>query len=94
METGPAGGGGWISEAFRGQPVTAERLRMDRHLDEALARGPDPLHLAAVFGLSHKTAIRYANIARQLLETGAESSAIPSWPPGTAGRGGTSGVTR
>jgi hypothetical protein len=87
METGPVGGG-WISEAFRGQPVTAERLRMDRYLDEALARGPDPLHLAAVFGLSNKTAIRYANMARQLLETGAESAAIPARPPDTAGEGG------
>jgi integrase len=90
METGPVGGG-WISEALRGQPVTAERLRMDRHLDEALARGPDPLHLAAVFGISHKTAIRYANIARQLLETAAESPAIPARPPDTAGHGGTCG---
>jgi hypothetical protein len=62
---------------------------MDRHLDEALARGPDPLHLAAVFGIIHKTAIRYANIARQLLETGAESPAIPARPPDTAGQGGT-----
>jgi integrase len=87
METGPVGGG-WISEALRGQPVTAERLRMDRHLDEALARGPDPLHLAAVFGVSHKTAIRYANMARQLLETGAESPAIPPRPPDTAGGAG------
>jgi hypothetical protein len=28
---------------------------------------PDPLHLAAVFGISYQTAIRYAQAARQLL---------------------------
>jgi hypothetical protein len=39
--------GGWISEAFCGQTVTAERLRMDRDLDEALARSPDPLRATA-----------------------------------------------
>ena len=32
-----------------------------------LTRGPDPLHLAVVFGLDGKTAIRYANATRQLL---------------------------
>ena len=45
---------------------------MDRQLDEALTQGPDPLHLAAVFGLDDKTAIRYANAARHILETSAE----------------------
>jgi hypothetical protein len=62
----------WITDALRGQAATLERLRVDRQLDEALTRGPDPLHLAAVFGLDDKTAIRYANAARQLLETTAE----------------------
>jgi hypothetical protein len=38
-------------------------------LEEALIHGPDPLHLAVVFGLDDKTAIRYASSARQLLET-------------------------
>ena len=33
---------------------------------------PDPLHLAAVFGLDPKTAIRYAENARLLLNTRAE----------------------
>ncbi|MEO3805296.1 hypothetical protein [Nonomuraea sp. B1E8] len=41
--------------------TTLERLRVNRQLDEALACGPDPLHLAAVFGLNPKTAIRYAD---------------------------------
>jgi hypothetical protein len=61
-----------------GQPVfshldaTLERLRVDRQLDEALSCGPDALHLAAVFGLDDKTAIRYADNARQLLQGSAE----------------------
>src|SRR5262249_6078099 len=47
-------------------------LRVDRPLDEAPARGPDPLHVAVVSGLDDKTAIRYANAARQILKTTAE----------------------
>ncbi|WP_329383086.1 hypothetical protein OG625_20720 [Streptomyces sp. NBC_01351] len=58
----------WITEALRGQTATLERLRMDRQLEETLTHGPDPLHLAEVFGLDEKTAIRYANSARQILE--------------------------
>jgi hypothetical protein len=54
---------------FRGQDATLERLRVDSQLEEALTHGPDPLHLAMVFGLDEKTAIRYANSALQLLET-------------------------
>jgi len=30
--------------ALRGQAATLERLRADRQLQEALARGPDPWH--------------------------------------------------
>jgi hypothetical protein len=36
------------------------------------------LHLAAVFGIHHNTAIRYANAARQLLTTMAEGQALAS----------------
>ncbi|MCW2942393.1 MAG: hypothetical protein JWN00_5378 [Actinomycetia bacterium] len=61
-----------ITDAFRGQAATLERLRVHRQLDEALTLGPDPLHLAMVFGLDPKTAIRYAENARQLLTTTAE----------------------
>lgn len=57
FKTGPISGVS-ISEAFRGLTATLERLHLDRQLDEALTRGPDPLHLAAVFGLDEKTAIR------------------------------------
>jgi hypothetical protein len=52
--------------------ATLERLRVDCQLDEALASSPDPLHLAAAFGLDEKTAIRCADAARQLLESSAE----------------------
>ncbi|MEV4179781.1 hypothetical protein [Nonomuraea sp. NPDC049709] len=63
METGPVSKV-HLTESFRGQAATLERLRVNRQLDEALACGPDPLHLAAVFGLDPKTAIRYADSAR------------------------------
>ncbi|MGI8808160.1 MAG: hypothetical protein ACR2KK_10025 [Acidimicrobiales bacterium] len=61
-----------MTKALRGQAATLERLRVDRQLEEALTHGPDPLHLAAVFGIDQKTAIRYAASARHLLETAAE----------------------
>ena len=59
----------WLTETCRGLTATLERLRADRQLEEALTCGPDPLHLAAVFGIDDTTAIRYATIARQLLQT-------------------------
>jgi site-specific recombinase XerD len=62
----------WLTQTCRGLTATLERLRADRQLEEALTHGPDPLHLAAVFGLDDTTAIRYATIARQLLATPAE----------------------
>ncbi len=65
----------WLTQALRGRTATLERLRVDRQLDEALTRGPDPLHLAAVFGLDDKTAIRYANAAKQIMQTAAERHA-------------------
>ena len=52
--------------------ATVEALRVDRQLEEALATGADPLHLAATFGLDPGTAVRYASHARQLLQTAAE----------------------
>ncbi|WP_219414204.1 site-specific integrase [Pseudonocardia nigra] len=48
--------------------VQLEHIRGDRVLQEALAVGADPLHLAVVFHLSFSTAIAYADIARSLLE--------------------------
>ena len=80
METGPVSGV-HLTDAFRGQPATLERLRRHRQLDEALALGPDPLHLAAVFGLDPKTAIRYAENARALLVTDAEHQSQATQDP-------------
>ncbi|MGI5293088.1 site-specific integrase [Nonomuraea polychroma] len=70
-ETGPVSDP-WLSKLFRGAEVTLDALRMDRILEEALIRGPDPLHLATVFGMSESAAIRYAQVARVLLNTPAE----------------------
>ncbi|WP_432164246.1 hypothetical protein [Streptomyces tendae] len=61
----------WITAPMRGQDATLERLRVDRQLEEALIHGPDPLHLAEVFGLGEKTAMRYAESARVLLDQAA-----------------------
>jgi hypothetical protein len=62
----------WLAGSCRGLTATLERLRVDRQLEEALTSGADPLHLAAVFGINDTTAIKYAAIARQLLQTAAE----------------------
>ena len=73
----------WLTETCRGLTATLERLRADRQLEEALTRGADPLHLAAVSGIDDTTAIKYATIARQLLETTAEHHAAgPREPKG------------
>ncbi|EGX54612.1 hypothetical protein SZN_37071 [Streptomyces zinciresistens K42] len=66
----------WISASMRGQDATLERLRVDRQLEEALPQGPDPLHPAEA-GLDEKTAMRYADSARALLEQAAGHSASP-----------------
>jgi hypothetical protein len=70
----------WITRPFWGLDATLERLHADRQLEELLVHGPDPLHLAAVFGLHPNTAIRYANAARQLQATAAEQYDPPSSP--------------
>jgi hypothetical protein len=44
-----------IEKHFTGLTATIEQMRTDRQLEEALSAGPDPLHLAAVFGISHQT---------------------------------------
>ena len=62
METGPVSKVS-LTKSFRGQAATLERLRVHRQFDEALTQGPDPLHLASVFGLDPMTAIRYADNA-------------------------------
>ncbi|BFO18189.1 hypothetical protein SHKM778_45770 [Streptomyces sp. KM77-8] len=76
LGTGLIGKSSVAGPALHRQTATLERLRMDRQLEEALAHGPDPLHLAEVFGLTEKTAIRYANSARALLERDLESDPV------------------
>jgi site-specific recombinase XerD len=61
-------GVGPVSHTWIRLSATLERLRIDRQLEEALASGADPLHLARVFEISEGTAIRYATNARQLLQ--------------------------
>ncbi len=61
----------WVNATLRGHAATIEALRVDRQLEEAMATGADPLHLAATFGLDPGTAVRYASSARQLLQTAA-----------------------
>jgi hypothetical protein len=50
----------WLTCLFEGLPATAAQLREDRILEEARAAGGDPLHIAAMFGLTAKPALRYA----------------------------------
>ncbi|MGH3761316.1 tyrosine-type recombinase/integrase [Actinophytocola sp.] len=69
----------WVGLLLRGLPATIERLRIDRQLDEALACGADPLHLAAVFDIDNSTAIRYVTSARQLLQRPHEAQ-LPTSP--------------
>lgn len=56
-----------LRQMFVGTGVTLDRLRRDRFLEEALTYGPDPLHLAAVFGACSATAVQYSEHAKRLL---------------------------
>ncbi len=76
-ETGPVSNV-WARKPLRGHTATLERLRQDRQLEEALTSGSDPLHVAAVFGLDPKTALRYTDAARQLLTTRTEEHSMGS----------------
>ncbi|MEV6415945.1 hypothetical protein [Kribbella sp. NPDC051718] len=80
METKPVTSS-WLNQPVRGLPATIERLRQDRHLDEAITHGFDPLHLAAVFGVTAPTAIRYAAAARELLQTDPTHADAADQPP-------------
>jgi len=59
----------WLKHQLGGTAATMNAIRMDRQLEEALARGPDALHLTVVFGISDGAAVRYAEAARRLLPT-------------------------
>ncbi|KPC81352.1 hypothetical protein [Streptomyces sp. NRRL S-4] len=50
---------GWMQPLLRGLPVTAQRLREDRILEEAAVTGADPQHLCAVFNITPETGLRY-----------------------------------
>ena len=71
-------GTGPVSPDYPGkhQPrgVCLEHIRRDRILQEALATGADPLHLALVFNIDHTNAMAYANAARSLLSSPAEQA--------------------
>jgi hypothetical protein len=75
-ETGPVSDY-WCHTRFAGLSVTLEQLRIDRQLEEALVARGDPRHVAAVFGVSEPTAIRYATAAQALLSSGAEAHDPP-----------------
>jgi hypothetical protein len=49
--------------------ISLDHIRRDRILQEALATGADPLHLALVFNIDHTNAMTYANAARNLLSS-------------------------
>jgi len=54
--------------------ISLDHIRRDRILQEALATGADPLHLALVFNIDHTNAMAYANAARNLLSSPAEQA--------------------
>lgn len=51
----------WMDRLVKKLPVGVDRLRQDRILEEALANGADPLHLAHVFSLGAKASLRYTS---------------------------------
>lgn len=60
--------GYYLKKPFTNAADTLARLREDRLLDEVRHAGPDPLHLAAVFGLSASAAERYIQAYRDAVE--------------------------
>src|SRR2546429_932470 len=60
--------------------ISLELIRRDRILQEALATGADPLHLALVFNIDHTNAMAYANAARNLLTGPAGPALSPHRP--------------
>ncbi|MGW4914549.1 hypothetical protein [Streptomyces sp. NPDC004270] len=48
----------WMDKLVKKLPASVDRLRQDRILEQALANGADPLHLAHVFSLGAKTSLR------------------------------------
>ena len=71
----------WTGRLFRGLPLTAAKLREDRILEEARCGRADPLHLAAVFGFTPRTGLRYAEAARETTEPAAQHTIQPPATP-------------
>ena len=71
-----------MGKLFRGLPLTAARLREDRILEEARCRRADPLHLAAVFGFTPRTGLRYTQAARENTEPAGQHVIQPPATPG------------
>jgi hypothetical protein len=57
----------WLDKPLQGLGVTFKRISMDRQLEEDFNHGPDALHLAVLFGIGDRTAMRCADAARRLL---------------------------
>jgi hypothetical protein len=58
---------GYVNFHLKPHGVSVERIRRDRIQHEALTGRPDPLHLSLMFGITERTASKYALIARDLL---------------------------
>ena len=71
----------WTGKLFRGLPLTAAKLREDRILEEARCGRADPLHLAAVFGFTPRTGLRYTEAARETTEPTAQHTIQPPATP-------------
>lgn len=65
----------WMDRLVKELPVGVDRLRQDRILEEALANGADPLHLAHVFSLSAKASLCYT-----IAVTESEAERTPNTP--------------
>jgi len=61
--------------------IDLARIRTDRILQEALAVGPDPLHLTMMFNLSHAAASRYTTAAGALLDDADTAARATANPP-------------
>jgi hypothetical protein len=76
LGTGPVSADYLDKHQLRG--VSLERIRLDRILQEALATGADPLHLALVFNIDHTNAMANANAGRNLLSSPLSGSEPPA----------------
>ncbi len=75
LGTGPVSADYLDKHQLRG--ISLEHIRRDRILQEALATGGDPLHLALVFNIDHTNTMAYANAARHLLNSPAGQALLP-----------------